>query len=72
MHIAAAGVVISELVPGTPPLPMFFPLRNRIISGLSRAVVAIEAGESAAALSITARMALGAGDGTSWRFLGTS
>lgn len=58
--IAASGVVVSELAPGTPPLPHFFPQRNRIISGLSRAVVVIEAGEKSGSL-ITARMALDQG-----------
>jgi DNA processing protein len=51
------GLILSELVPGTRPLPRFFPQRNRIISGLSRAVVIVEAGDRSGSL-ITARCAL--------------
>ena len=55
--VAASGGVISEFPPGTAPHPHHFPLRNRIISGLSRAVVVIEAGERSGSL-ITAKMAM--------------
>ena len=57
IEIAASGLILSELAPGTPPQPHFFPRRNRIISGLARAVVVIEAGDKSGSL-ITARCAL--------------
>jgi DNA processing protein len=55
--IRHSGVVITEQLPGTPPLRQNFPQRNRIISGLALGTVVVEAGRTSGAL-ITADCAL--------------
>lgn len=54
------GAIISEYPPGTPPIGSHFPVRNRIMSGISDATVVVEASESSGAM-ITANLAINHG-----------
>ncbi len=57
IEIAEAGLVVSEYEQGVDPAPWRFPARNRIVAGLTSAVVIVEARERSGAL-ITADFAL--------------
>ena len=59
-EIVKKGVVLSEFPIGTPPAPNNFPMRNRIISGLSRGITVVEATKNSGSL-ITASLALDQG-----------
>jgi DNA processing protein len=59
-RIGEQGLLVSEYSLGTPPLPAHFPQRNRIIAGLARATLVVEAAPQSGSL-ITARLANEAG-----------
>jgi DNA processing protein len=55
-EIAGKGLIISEFPMGTPPYPQNFPVRNRIVSGMSAGVLVVEGGEYSGS-AITAKLA---------------
>jgi len=59
-EIRASGALVSEYLPGTPPRRHHFPERNRIIAGMVRVLVVVEAAARSGAL-VTARLALDEG-----------
>ena len=60
LEVARRGLIVSEYPPGVEPAPWRFPARNRIVAGLTRATVVVEARERSGAL-ITADLALDEG-----------
>lgn len=59
-EVAARGLLLAEMPPGTEPLARHFPFRNRIIAGLAAGTVVVEAAPRSGSL-ITARLAAEAG-----------
>ena len=60
--VATGGAILSEYPPGTRPMHYHFPVRNRLISGLSQVVIVVEAGMGSGSL-ITAKEAMRQGRG---------
>lgn len=60
VQIAASGLIVSEYAPAVEPAPWRFPARNRLVAGLARATVVVEARERSGAL-ITSDLALDEG-----------